>query len=387
MKQCGLAGLALALGIATAGAQPTSPPPPAAGVAATNTAGPKIRFATPMYDFGRAQSGELVKHTYIFTNIGDETLILANVQPQCGCTTAGEWTKQVEPGQTGSIPIQFNTANQPSQVFKQVTVTCNDKSQGTLFLQLRGSVYKPLEVNPQLAVLNLSPDVETASTIVTITNSTEEPLTLSAPESNNKAFKAELKTIAPGKGYQLVVSSVPPLTAGGVQAQITMKTSWTNPAVLSVSVYANVQPAIAVIPSHITLLPGPLANPQTPSVTIQNNSTNRISLSDPAVNTPAAQAQIKETQPGRSFTVLTTFPQGFELPPGQQLELTVKTSNPKYPVVRVPITQMPRPAAPPPALRPPPPISVQPPPSPLQPVKRPPVELPPLPPDFPLKPR
>ena len=387
MNEHALAGLVLAIGIATAVAQPAPTPPPAPSAATTNFAGPKIRFATAMYDFGRAQSGELVKHTYIFTNIGDETLILANVQPQCGCTTAGEWTKQVEPGKTGSIPIQLNTANQPSQVFKQVTVTCNDKSQGTLFLQLRGTVYKPLEVNPQLAVLNLSPDSELASTIVTITNSTDEPLTLSEPESNNKAFKAELKTIAPGKGYQLVISSVPPMPSGGVQAQVNMKTSWTNPPVLSVQVYANVQPAMAVIPSHITLPPGPLANPHTPSVMIQNNSTNQLSLSDPAVNAPSVETQIKETQPGRSFTVLATFPQGFELPPGQQLELTVKTSNPKHPVVRVPVTQMPRPAAPPPALNPPPPAAVQPPPAPLRPAKGPPPELPPLPPDFPLKPR
>ena len=242
MKEHALAGLVLAIGIATAVAQPAPTPPPALAVATTNVAGPKIRFATPMYDFGRARAGEPVKYVYAFTNIGDDILTVANVQPQCGCTTAGEWTKQVEPGKTGSIPIQFNTANYNGPVFKQVTVTCNDKSQGTLFLQLRGTVYKPLEVNPQLAVLNLSPDSELASTIVTITNSTDEPLTLSEPESNNKAFKAELKTIAPGKGYQLVISSVPPMPSGGVQAQVNMKTSWTNPPVLSVQVYANVQP-------------------------------------------------------------------------------------------------------------------------------------------------
>ena len=37
-----------------------------------------------------------------------------------------------------------------------------------------------------MAVLNLPPDAETASMVVTITNNTEEPLMLSAPESNNQ---------------------------------------------------------------------------------------------------------------------------------------------------------------------------------------------------------
>ena len=77
--------------------------------AAVGVSGPKIQFATPMYDFGKVKSGELVKYTYVFTNVGGATLQVSNVQASCGCTTAGEWTRQVEPGQTGSIPIQFNS--------------------------------------------------------------------------------------------------------------------------------------------------------------------------------------------------------------------------------------------------------------------------------------
>ena len=345
MNDLVLAFSALALGTASVGAQPTSAPAPAA-VAATNAVGPKIKFATPLYDFVKARSGDAVKYTYIFTNTGDQLLILTNVAPQCGCTAAGDWTRQVEPGKTGNIPIQFNTANYNGPVFKQVTVTCNDKSQSTLFLQLKGTVYKPLEINPQLAVLNIPPDAETASMVVNITNNMDEALTLSAPESNNRAFTSELKTTQPGKGYQLIISAVPPLKPGSTQGQINLKTSWTNQPVLTVSVYANVQPAIVVIPSHITLSPAPLASAQTPSVMIQNNSTNQLTLSEPAVNAQGVETQLKEIQAGRSFNALVTFPQGFEIPSGQQVELTVKSSNPKFPVVRVPITQFPRPAAP-----------------------------------------
>ena len=99
----------MTVGTALVGAQPTSAPP-AAAAASTNALGPRIQFATPVYDFGRVKAGEPVKYTYVFTNTGDRLLIINSVQPGCGCTTAGEWTKQVEPGKTGSIPIQFNTA-------------------------------------------------------------------------------------------------------------------------------------------------------------------------------------------------------------------------------------------------------------------------------------
>ena len=351
-----LKDLVLAVSIVSVGtlaveASETSAPPGAA--APTNAPGPRIQFATPIYDFGRVKSGEPVKCTYVFTNTGDRLLILNSVQPQCGCTAAGEWTKQVEPGRTGVIPIQFNTVGYNGQVFKQTTVTCNVTNQPTLFIQLKGTVYKPFDVIPPLAVLNLSPDAESVFVVVTITNNTEEPLVLYPPESNNRMFSAQLKTNQPGKGYQLTVSTVPPLSTGSVQGQISMKSTWTNTPVIPVTVVANVQPAIMVIPSYITLPPGPLPHAVTNSVAIQNNSTNLVTLSEPVVSVPGVEAQIKETQPGKSFVALLAFPQGFQVPAGQQVELSVKTSNPKFPVVKVLVTQMPRPSPPP--MAPPPP--------------------------------
>ena len=341
----------MTVGAAVVGAQQTSAPP-ATAVTSTNVAatangiGPKIQFATPVYDFGRSKSGEPVKYTYVFTNTGDGLLILAAVQPQCGCTAAGDWTKQVEPGKTGLIPIQYNgAANGP--VVKQVTVTCNVTNQPTVILQLKGTLYRPFELFPPMAVLNILPDAESASGVVSITNNMEEPLVLSMPESNNRAFAAELKTNAPGKGYQLIISAVPPMPPGSVQGQVSLRTSWTNPAVISVPVQLVVQPAVMVIPSYITLASGPLGKAVTNSVSIQNNSTNLLTLSEPTVNASGAEAQIREMQPGKSFTAMVAFPEGFQVPPGQQVELSIKSSNPKFPLIKVPVMQMSRPAPPP----------------------------------------
>ncbi len=200
--------------------------------------------------------------------------------------------------------------------------------------------------------------------VVTITNHTDEPLILSSPTSNNRIFAAELITNDFGKGYQLKLTTVPPLTAGSLQGQITLRTSWTNTPVISVTAVANVQPALMVIPSYVTLAPGPLPNALTNSVTVQNNSTNPVTLSDPVVNVPGVGVEIKETRPGKTFTALLGFPQGFEIKPGQQVLLTVKSSNAKFPTIKVPVLQMPRPAT---IYRPPPTIA----PAPVAPVATP----------------
>jgi hypothetical protein len=374
---------AVTLGVSLAGAQPAAVPAPGAPPATANPVGPKIQFATPVYDFGRVKAGEPVKHDFVFTNTGDALLLIQSVQPGCGCTTIGEWTKQVEPGKTGIVPIQFNTANYNSPVVKTPSVTCNVTSQPTVVLQLKGTVYRPLDVNPQLAVLNIGADAEGGSTVVTITNNTEDSLTLEEPKSNNRKITAELKTVAPGKGYQLAIATVPPLSPGGLQAMISLKTSWTNQPVLNVSVYANVQPPINVVPQHITLPAAPLDSPQTPSVTIQNNTTNALTLSEPAMNVPGVDVRIEEKAAGRTFVALAAFPQGFELKPGQAIELTVKTSNPKQPLIKVPVTQLPHPVAPQPPANPPTAAAVHPPPTPLAPIKHPTPDLPPPIPDVP----
>ena len=197
MRQGTLIIASLALGAITLGAQPASAPPPPGGLSvapnsapapATNSIGPKIKFATQMFDFGKVKSGDPVKYTYIFTNTGDELLELKSVQPQCGCTAANDWTKKVEPGQTGTISIQFNSANYNGNVLKNVTVTCNDRTQPNTVLQLRGTLWKPIEVLPMYAVINVSPDAESASSVVHINNNTDEPLKLSDPQTSNRMF-------------------------------------------------------------------------------------------------------------------------------------------------------------------------------------------------------
>ena len=74
-------------------------------------AGPRMGLDSAIYDFGKVSAGELVKHDFVFTNLGKATLEIFDVQPGCGCTTAGTWTRKVKPGQRGVIPMEFNSAN------------------------------------------------------------------------------------------------------------------------------------------------------------------------------------------------------------------------------------------------------------------------------------
>src|SRR5258708_6654488 len=194
----------------------TAPPPPPLPVVtpvlavpptpAAPAVPPQMQFAEPVYDFGKAKSGDLIKHEFIFTNTGSALLTVSNVQPSCGCTTAGEWSRQVEPGKTGMIPVQFNSSGYNGNVLKTITVTSSDAVQRTTVLQLKGSVWKPIETNPQFVMFNgVQPGSETSMTnVVQIKNNMEESLDVWGPEVNSKSFTVQLETNQPGKEYKLI---------------------------------------------------------------------------------------------------------------------------------------------------------------------------------------
>jgi hypothetical protein len=330
----------------------TSAPAPAllsataAVASAVGPSGPKMQFATPIYDFGRVKSGEAVKYTFVFTNVGGATLQVSNVQVSCGCTTAGAWTRQVEPGTTGSIPIQFNSAGYGGTVGKSITVTCNDTNQPTVVLQIKGDIWKPIDVSPQFVVLTVSAETPSNAMTVRIVSNEEAPLTLSAPECNNAAFAVELKTNQPGKQFELAVRTVPPLPAENVQGQITLKTSSTNMPVINVGTMVSMQPVVMAVPSVINLPAAPMAATHAASISIRNNGTNTLALSEPAVNEKSVGLQLQEVEVGRFFILTANFPAGFEMAQGQKVEVSVKSSHPKFPIIKVPVMQPPRPARP-----------------------------------------
>ncbi len=329
----------LALGHAAA-----APAPLAIAATLTNIPGPQIQFATPVYDFGRAKSGEPVKYTYYFTNTGDQVLEVTHVQPSCGCTTAGEFTKRVEPGKTGAIPIQFNPGNNSGQIYKTIAVTSTARNQNTVVLQLRGAIWKAIEFIPAYSVLTIPPDSPGASTSVRITNNLAESLVLFEPRSSNPSFQAELTTNIEGRSFELTITGKRPLAHGTVQGQVIIRTASATSPTISVPFWANVQPPMMIFPPQISLPPAPLARAANPTLTIQNNSTNRLTLSDASINVPGVDFKLTETQPGRIFNAVFTFPEGFRVPEGQQVLFTAKSSNPQMPLIKVPILQYQLPA-------------------------------------------
>lgn len=102
---------------------------------------PVLKFTGESHDFGEVVEGKLASHEFEFTNVGNQPLIVNNVQASCGCTSPF-WTKEpIMPGKTGKIKGTYNSAGRPGPFNKTLTVMSNAENSSKM-LTIKGNVIK-----------------------------------------------------------------------------------------------------------------------------------------------------------------------------------------------------------------------------------------------------
>ncbi len=86
--------------------------------------GPKIEFEKMVHDYGQIVQGANGDCEFKFKNIGNEPLVLTNVQSSCGCTTPSWPREPILPGKEASIKVHYDT-NRVGHIGKSVTVFSN----------------------------------------------------------------------------------------------------------------------------------------------------------------------------------------------------------------------------------------------------------------------
>ncbi len=100
---------------------------------------PMMKFEEAQFDFGSIKEGEVVKHTFSFTNTGKSPLTIQHAQASCGCTVP-VWPKEpIAPGQKGDIKVEFNSAGKAGPQTKTITIQANTQPSETV-IQLVGTV-------------------------------------------------------------------------------------------------------------------------------------------------------------------------------------------------------------------------------------------------------
>lgn len=99
----------------------------------------RIVFEEKDFDFGTVNEGDVVEHTFRFTNTGKIPLTILKCRSSCGCTVP-EWPEEpIPPGGTGEIKAKFDTEGKIKEQKKTITVTANTYPNETKIM-LKGMV-------------------------------------------------------------------------------------------------------------------------------------------------------------------------------------------------------------------------------------------------------
>lgn len=98
----------------------------------------EFKFEEETHDFGKIPQGTPVTYNFKFTNIGDQPLIISNIETSCGCTAPKYSNTPVKKGDPGTITITFNAA--ASGPFNKVITVKSNAKTPVKYLYIKGVV-------------------------------------------------------------------------------------------------------------------------------------------------------------------------------------------------------------------------------------------------------
>lgn len=123
----------------TLNATPTTTTSPAGPEVKPEGPLPEFDFSSETFDFGAISEGEVVEHTFSFTNTGEAPLIIQSASASCGCTVPSYSKDPVPAGGKGEIAVRFNSKGKKGNQAPTITITANTYPK-VLKLRLKGTV-------------------------------------------------------------------------------------------------------------------------------------------------------------------------------------------------------------------------------------------------------
>jgi hypothetical protein len=220
--------------------------------------------------------------------------------------------------------------------------------QATVTLTMQGDVWEAVAFEPRMANFGrLTAEAARAEGLtqkVTITNNMEARAELTGIRSTNPLFRAETKTLEPGKKFELVVTVVAPLKSGNNSGTIELVTSVQEAPKLSIPISAFVVPDVEVSPTNV-MLPATRSASMTRQLSVRNNTKVPLKISDLTVSNPALKVTLQETQPGMLYTITLEAPADSRVSAGDKITFSTDCST--APSIVVPVSEMRVPAGPP----------------------------------------
>jgi|TARA_B110000240_G_scaffold135235_1_gene149974 hypothetical protein len=112
----------------------------------------EFKFEKETIDYGKISKGANGERIFVFTNIGDQPLIIKNIQSSCGCTVPKKPEEPIMPGEKGEIKVSYDT-KRLGGFSKAITIFSNAKKSRKI-IKIKGIINKGVSLKKEKSMLS-----------------------------------------------------------------------------------------------------------------------------------------------------------------------------------------------------------------------------------------
>jgi hypothetical protein len=240
------------------------------------------------------------------------------------------------------VVVNIGTGPVRGKLTKVISVVTNDRTSPEVRLQCEAEIRSALVCEPNIVSLGSikrnSPKIEKT---VRITRGAAGPIKPRVMTTTNPLVKAELREIEAGSTYDLDIVAEPPWPNSFLRASVQLDTGTTEVPMEIVMVSGMLTPRVQATPARFYVRPDSSKGVRLAARLVWDDPPGKAT--GVVVNDPGLTARLEEE--GSQQMVVLTAAAGYAVPPGKNIQVTVNTDDPAVPILQIPVSPMPTPAA------------------------------------------
>ena len=112
----------------------------------------EFKFESETIDYGKIDKGANGERIFTFTNVGDQPIIIKNIQSSCGCTVPKKPEKPIMPGENGEIKVSYDT-KRVGGFSKSITIFSN-ATEAAKVIRIKGIVNNGVSLEKEKSMLS-----------------------------------------------------------------------------------------------------------------------------------------------------------------------------------------------------------------------------------------
>jgi len=111
----------------------------------------EFKFEQETIDYGKIEKASEGARVFVFTNVGDQPLIIETIKSSCGCTVPKKPEAPIMPGEKGEIKVSYDT-KRVGGFSKSITISSNAKIPKKI-IKIKGFVNKEISLEKEKSLL------------------------------------------------------------------------------------------------------------------------------------------------------------------------------------------------------------------------------------------